>query len=172
MTKPRRPRIDFDVRGVLDAIDQASVDALTKCALAVESEAKRSMRGGGGNLHEPSTPPAPPHVQTGTLRASITYAIERTARGFTALVGVPKTVWYGKIHEYGGMFAVKQHQRRKRKDLQEMITVSAHSRDVPERPFMRPALEMARAKFAGMFKNLKLAQTAAGRKLNRQKGRR
>lgn len=61
--------------------------ALRKCALLVEGIAKKSMRAGGKTkgrdergrftkgVGVPSAPGQPPHVQEGTLRASITHAI-------------------------------------------------------------------------------------------------
>lgn len=168
MSKRREEYVD--VHGVIDAVEEAAKKALAKCAVTVESAAKQSMKSGGGALHEPSSPPTAPNVQTGILRASITYAIDRTRRGFVALVGVPVTAFYGKIHEYGGSFNVKQHMRRKSRGDSAMISVSAHTREVPERPFMRPALVKSVRDFPKMFKDMNLAQTASGRKLNSRKG--
>jgi len=69
----------------------AGIPALRKAAALVERAAKESMKKGGQvsatggttirqrnrgkRVQVPSTPPAPPHVQTGNLRNSIKYAV-------------------------------------------------------------------------------------------------
>jgi HK97 gp10 family phage protein len=138
---------------VKQAIAEAVIDPLRKCAMAVEAEAKRSMKKGGrirgvrGRVLRhgvPSAPGEPPHVQTGTLRASIQHAPFKTLMGTeTYIVGPGRVAWYGRIHEYGYQFG---------------------GRKWPARPFMRPALATAQQKFPNLFRALKLAQTRAGRK--------
>lgn len=125
----------MNAQGVAEAVKKASVDPLDKAAMLVESEAKRSMKAGGGSAHIPSTPPDPPHVQTGNLRASITWASIRS--GLSRIIGPTTVAWYGMIHEFGGRYG------------------NAY---FPARPFMRPALKVCHQKFAELFKGLRLSQ--------------
>lgn len=69
--------------------------ALPKFAAAVERSAKTSMKSGGGRAGIPSPPGTPPHVQTGALRASISFA-----RDDVSYVVGP-TERYGRKHEFG-----------------------------------------------------------------------
>lgn len=139
---------EFYGKEVAEAVADASTMPLKKCAVAVMREAKLSMRTGGGLDRTPSDPGTPPNVQSGTLRASVNFALDSAAgiggRRTVAVVGPTRNAWYGKIHEYGG----KVH---------------------PERPFMAPALEAARTNFAHLFKNMRLDKTPAGKKLNNKK---
>ncbi len=80
---------------VVDAVEHEAPSRLRRCAMMVESAAKRSMRSGGGKAEKPSPPGEPPHVQTGTLRSSISHAVS----GLTAVAG--PTEKYGKYHEFG-----------------------------------------------------------------------
>jgi len=137
--------IDFHPKEVMGAVKEASIAPLAKAAFIVEGAAKRSMKAGGrsagprgGKVKTPSKAPAPPHVQTGNLRASIHVA--KTSYG-TMLVGPTYRAWYARLHEFGG----RRHDKR---------------------PFMRPALIKSKARFAPLFKGLKLANTRAGRLLN------
>lgn len=108
------------------ALVHGSIDPLVKCCLLLESDAKRSMRIGGGKAHLPSLPTEVPHVQTGALRSSIGYALLDAT---SAIVG--PTERYGKWLEYG-------------------------TRMMAARPFMRPALLRVRTKFAKQFTKLSL----------------
>lgn len=149
----------LDVPEVVKAIDQAAVrDPLKRAARIVEREAKRSMRTGGVAAEaiegekaagaywygEPlmrwvtaSPVGQPPHSQTRNLVNSI--SIAKTERG-TYLVGPTTSAFYGRTHEFG-LLGFK-------------------------RPFMRPALAKTQRKFPYLFRNLPLAETRAGRRLN------
>lgn len=123
---------------------------LKKGGLLVEREAKLSMKTGGkdseGRTVQHSSPFEPPYVQTGNLRASITHA-QTWERGIpVVIVGPTAEAWYGRILEFGG------------------------KRILP-RPFMRPALRRSRKKFKLLFRRMNLARTAAGRSLNKIRGR-
>jgi HK97 gp10 family phage protein len=128
----------LDVRGVREAVAQASMTRFAKMALMVERAAKVLMKAGGGAKHTPSPVGQPPHVQTDNLRSSI-----QTARTFfgTYVVGPTTVAWYGHLHEFGG-------------------------RNHPPRPFMFPALLKVAARFPGEMGNLNLVGTPAGRRLN------
>ncbi len=140
--------IDFDERTVKKLGRDLAIKPLLACGALVEGEAKRLLSvggrrsvGGGKTKGVPSKAPAPPHAQEGILRSSITHAATKNG---TVIVGATQIAWYGKIHEFGG-------------------------RNHPMRPFMVPALTASRVKFTKEFRNINLAATKAGKKLNSKK---
>lgn len=135
----------MNVAQVRTAVREAGLPRVAECAHMVETEAKRSMHG-GGKKHVPSPPGQPPHVQSGALRASI--QVEGPTDRGTYLVG--PTVWYGKLHEFG--------------------CVTKKGRHIPPRPFMRPARDRVMRGFPRMFAQLPLAMTQAGASLNSLSG--
>lgn len=103
---------------------------LLKCGIIVEKEMKLLLSVGGYSVsesgektYEPSNPGDPPHLRTGTLRASVQTAWDPATK--SVVVGSTRTAWYGKIHEHGGRFH-------------------------PKRPFAMPALLRARPKFKNL----------------------
>jgi len=179
------PHVWLDEQGVLDALAEASTPRLGKCALLVEREAKLSMRRGGKRSvrrrgkggrflkskdmkQVPSHPGTPPHAQTKILRNSISTA--KTARG-TFIVGPTRQAHYGRVHEFGAVIPVTERMRRFLAAVKGMhLRKSTTSIHIPKRPFMRPALRRAKGRFALQFKNLNLARTRAGARLNSKKG--
>ena len=133
-----RAKTWLNVKGIRMAVRQGQVGPLERCALLVESEAKKSMSTGGGSDKTSSPPGEPPHVQTGVLRGSITTAMEKFWR---FIVGPTRIAWYGSVHEFGG-------------------------RHHPPRPFMWPALMNTHKRFKRFFKDMPLARTKAGLRLN------
>ena len=137
---------------VVKAVRKGAEAALLKCGAEVEREAKiltkvsgvkishrwkrattaaqarRFSKGWKTKHGTPSTPPAPPHQQSSALNRSIQFA--DTPEG-TVIVG--PTEKYGKVHEYGGEFG---------------------GRHYPARPFMQPALTIARPRFQRHFKGI------------------
>ena len=83
--------------------------------------------------------------RSGLLRASISYALMIADQGLTAQVGA--NVEYAHVHEYGGDFAIKAHQRMMTQAfgrpvaIPRMISVRAHDAHYPERSFLRSSLE-------------------------------
>lgn len=135
---------DIEVRdkALLKRLERAEIAPLRKAALLVEREAKTSMRKGGrskgprgGKSRKASTPPAPPHVQSGIGRGSISTAFVRRPDGsMTALVGPTNVAFYmGHIHERGGEFG---------------------GRNYPARPFMAPALANVQNQFPALFRSI------------------
>ena len=135
------------------AVAEATIEPTRLCAISVEREAKASMKQGGkiaradgkGYLTEgqPSAPGTPPHVQHGTLRGSIRYEPIEGARGTYYIVGpTSPPAWYGVVHEFGGRFH-------------------------PPRPFMRPALARVAPRFPMVFRDLPIAETPSGKKMER-----
>jgi hypothetical protein len=76
---------------VLDSIDVE----LNKIGLIIEADAKRLMR----SRNDESIEGAPPRVQTGRLRASITHAVNSNL--FKGVLYVGTSVWYGRDLEKG-----------------------------------------------------------------------
>lgn len=181
------------MEAVKEAIGQPG-GPMEKAAIAVENEAKISMKSGGGSARVPSQRGTPPHTQTGVLRASIQHA--PTSYG-TQVIG--PTEKYGAAHEFGAVIRPKQAQAlaipltnvaRKSggpRNLPDLHIVAGDGGGavlvdskgtaqfalvkqvrIPKRPFMRPALHRAKKKFPKLFKGLPLANTKAGRWLNRQ----
>jgi len=98
---------------------------LARRAIVVERAAKKSMSSGGGRTyrrrgvtHVASAPGAAPAVDTGRLRASITYELGQDGRGLVARIGT--NVKYAAYLELG-------------------------TRRMRPRPFLRPALAAAKA---------------------------
>ena len=141
-----KARVKMNTRGVMAAAAAGRRRGLAKCAMLVEREAKRLLSRGGGKSHKPSAPGQPPHVQTGTLRSSLGFAVLPTGR---AIVGA--TEIYAKVHEHGTRGAggtLKDIPRRKKagsKGKGKSVTA------MPPRPFMAPALRRSLSKFAKQF---------------------
>jgi hypothetical protein len=135
----------LDAKGVKDAVRQAQTPRLARIALEIERQAKLSMKAGGrstgprgGKVKKPSAPGTPPHVQTGNLRGSISTALTLL---YTYIIGPTSSAWYAQLHEFGlGKF--------------------------PKRPFMRPALMKIAHRMPQEFRNLPMALTPAGQRLN------
>ncbi len=97
-------------------------------AIQVTVQTKTILRGGGG---------APkPNIltsRTGTLRrGQFTNVLSPRA------VEVGTDLVYGAVHEQGGTFSVPTHSRR---TASGTVTVMAHSKRYPRRPFLEPALK-------------------------------
>lgn len=148
----------YDRSGFRRAVNKGLISALDSVGLIIEATAKRKMRKGGRvkigkkTKSVPSTPPDPPHVQTGNLRSSITYAVDNQAGS----VVVGAVAVYGKIHEHGGLVDVKPHTRVVTKVFGRKVKpttqhVSGHSSLYPKRPFMAPSIEEARPKILKKF---------------------
>jgi len=155
----------MDVKGVVKAVHQAQVKPLFNAGLLVERSAKESMNIGAGRkvyvtghtrktgekgakrrrkkiIWEPSKPGEVPRVRRGDLRSSISTA--PTDRKTVVVGPTSPPAPYGQHLEFG-------------------------TRKMAARPFMRPALMRTKTAFAALWKNLKLASTLAGHKLNRRK---
>ncbi len=117
-------------------IENNLYQALKAGAILVETAAKESMMG-TGKPHIPSAPHEPPAVETGKLRASITYDVTKPGLGQEIIgkVGVrggtePDTQNYGFLLEFGT-------------PKMQMI----------ERPFLRPALRSKIEEIRELLKN-------------------
>ena len=138
-------------REVLQAVEQASMEPLEKCAMLVEGEMKDLLSVGGavGGLRagdpqvywssylkryvKASEPGKPPHMQTGHLMNGV----QSSPYGkMSWIVGIIQQVFYGKFHEWG------------------------------KRPFARVALHNTHKRFSNLFRRMRLAQTSAGQSLN------
>lgn len=108
--------------------------------------ARKLLRGGKGkfkkNKQLPSAPGEPPHVQTGKLKENVTAAQDE--KSGNVRVGIKSDAWYGVVHELG-------------------------SRKHPKRPFLLPALQREGPKLADEFRDMRLHETKAGRRMNARK---
>jgi len=125
-----RVTIKYKPKATLKVVSKSLDIPLNKAALMVEREAKLLLSTGGGKARTPSQAPAPPHLQTGNLRASIAWEPARLRRRKSRLIGPKNTAFYGKIHEFG------------------LAGFDA-------RPFMGPALRNVLPRITPLFKNLK-----------------
>ncbi len=81
------------------------------------------------------------HQRSGKLKRSIEVipAVADEAAGTISgrVVGAGGPAWYGKLHEFGGTFAVKASTRRHVSKAHIRVIVKAHTVTFPERSFMR-----------------------------------
>ena len=155
----------LDMNGVLAAVKEAQVAPIQKAAALVEATMKQKVSKGGREkryewghkrrtgeqgrkrrrkvfVSVASKAGEPPRAQTGVLMNSISSAMTSQS---TAVVG-PKSppAHYGAYLEYG-------------------------TRNMEPRPFARVSLLETKDRFPQLWRNLMLANTVAGRALNRRK---
>lgn len=89
------------------------------------------------------------NTKTGTLRrAQFSDAMQEGSEIRGLVATDPSASKYGRIHEYGGTFTVREHLRRTARGTR---TIAAHSVTYPERSFLRSALkEQAESIVAGL----------------------
>lgn len=80
----------------------------------------------------------PLNQRSGNLSRAITYDVEIESNKVTGIVGVDKTAPYGKVHEYGGTFNIRQHLSTSKNGIR--FLVKSHKATYPERSFLRSAL--------------------------------
>lgn len=90
----------------------------------------------------------PLHRRTGVLASSINVGGPDTATTFeedsTEIVGrIGTKVWYGRLHEYGGTFHVKAHERKVLGRLGATMT-KEHDITFKQRSFLRSTLDEMR----------------------------
>jgi phage gpG-like protein len=83
-------------------------------------------------------------TRTGTLRRSIVTDVKVTEDAIIGTVAVSNKAWYGKLHEYGGIFSVPAHLRRG-------TVVRAYTVRFPERSFMRSTLREQQVSIRDQF---------------------
>lgn len=92
------------------------------------------------------------HRRSGVLSGAVHGTVEAGPGGtIVGKVMVGKQAWYGKIHEYGGVFTVPAHTRKithffghqfpKGQTARALAQVRTYVMNVPERSFMRSGLE-------------------------------
>jgi phage gpG-like protein len=87
--------------------------------------------------------------RTGTLRRSITARVERQPGQVTGIVGVGSKAWYGKLHEYGGIYNVPASVRRSSRGNE--YEVRAHSIHFRQRSFLRSTLSESQGDIRSML---------------------
>ena len=119
----RLNKLIIETRKVEQAVDRLTLRVLYKQAAYVRITAARSIK----RSKKPSAVGSPPHTQTGQLKRAIRFEVDRTRQA--AIIGPSFDVVgiAGAEHELGKQFRRERHEPR---------------------PFMRPALEKARPKFA------------------------
>lgn len=158
----------FDRQKVLDATDRASRRVMSKAGAFVRTRARASIR----TRKKASEPGQPPTNRTGILKRFIFFAYDQNAGG--VVVGPAKTnqVFFGRdgrptrgtvpqVLEYGGSITILEvfkWGKWRRADLRSRrrlggLPTRYRTVKIAARPYMHPALEKERGKFAAMFKN-------------------
>ncbi len=142
------------------ACPKACEKALRQAAYLVQNSAQQDFMGGKGR------DPTHQHlyVQSGTLRRSITQRVEVSQGSISARVGT--NLEYAAIHEFGGSINVgtrgqmalrgkfvstKEAMKKKNKPGVTMTFLGAHTVNMPERPYLRPALWLKRPRIFKML---------------------
>jgi len=155
----------LNAREVRQAVNEAVIEPLDKAALLVKTAAQESMKMGGGTEKNSSAPGDPPNVQSGNLRNNIDWAREGDTN---RVIGPTTTAWYGRVMEYGAVIKVTYKMRWFLGLAMDIwLKKSTKTIHIAPRPFMHPALDRSRGAILKLFKNLKLADTPTGRRLNR-----
>jgi hypothetical protein len=86
-------------------------------------------------------------TKTGTLRRGINALFEETETSITGRAGIGKEkAKYPAVHEYGGVFTIREHLRRLTQafgrlvKVPRQISVRAHTATYPERSYLRSSL--------------------------------
>lgn len=164
----------FDRQKVTDAVGKANRRVMSKAGAFVRRRAQTSIR----PRKDASQPGQPPSSHSGILRRFIFFAYDQDAGG--VVVGPMKTnqVFFGRdrkpvtgtvpqVLEYGGSITILEVFKWgswRRADLRSKrrnagMPTRYRTVEIKARPFMHPALDKERPKFAEMFKN---AVSAAG----------
>ena len=105
-----RTRVRFNANRVKRKVDQASFKSLGHAGGAIRKTAYRSIR----KRKKPSRPGTPPHTQTGRLKRSIRYEVDRRSPG--VVIGpineIAGRIW--NLHEFGGVARKRRKLKRHR----------------------------------------------------------
>jgi phage gpG-like protein len=140
----------FDAR-----LQAALLGAMRRAALAVEARAKELVSG------------EVLHVRTGTLQRSIESRAEPLPGGARGIISA--SARYARIHELGGVIHLPEILPRRARALRFMVggnvvfaaRVRAHDVRMPERPYLRRALQENRAQIRAEV--LQAVREAAGK---------
>ena len=156
-------KMKWDDSALRKEVHDKAVKKLTVAAETIRTNAIKSMGSGAtgykpypkrknkDKIHWSSVPPAPPHVDTGRLRASITWAISENvpqgnqAKGAASeedVVQIPDS-------EHNRITAVVGTNVKYARALEFGFA----PRNLKARPYLRPALEKAVAKIKWLFSN-------------------
>lgn len=141
----RIKQLFFDRAKIVDALDRATRQALTRAGAFIRQRAKTSIRPRKG-----SAPPGqPPHAHTGLLRKFILFGYDRDARA--VVVGPAKlnrSTEAPHVLEFGGRATVESYRSRRGRveKVRRRVTIDA-------RPYMGPALEKERTHISKLWAN-------------------
>jgi hypothetical protein len=122
--------------------------------IVFQNEVKRMLNLGASNRGKtPSTPPNPPHKDTGHMARNVRFKKADGPTRRPARVWIPRDVVpYAWIHEHGGEYErprkARTERRRGYKIEDRRASAQTYTVRVPARPFWRPAYENVRAKMA------------------------
>lgn len=135
--------VEARIRALPEKIRQKLVNAMKVQWFALQAKVVRSKLSGQVLKR-----------RTGNLASSInvggpmsaTAFLDRFGSGDQIVGRVGTKVWYGAVHEYGGNFQVKAHQREitqvfGRPVSPHKVDVRSYTMNVPERSFLRSSLQ-------------------------------
>lgn len=124
-------------------------------ALRQEMEAQMSRAADWSRANKLSGSPL--HRRTGQLSRSI--VARATVSGSNIKGTLGSSVPYGKVHERGGTFKIREHSRRNARG--KTITVREHEATFPARPFLKPALMANRQRIINALRS-RIAKAVTG----------
>jgi hypothetical protein len=138
----------FDRQRVINSVDAATRNVLSKFGAFVRTTAKRSIRKKKG----PSAPGSPPNSHVGLLKKFIFFSYEPTAKNVVigpVLLSSKKSGGSNTVPgilEYGGRTERLLWDANERKRKSKKVSI-------PSRPFMHPAFDKELPKLPAMWKN-------------------
>ena len=132
-----KAKVKADTRKVKRKVQKGSFDSVGRAGAYVRGVARRSIK------RSPQYAPAghQPHTRRGKLKDAIFFATERKQTNVVIGPVATRLGQIGKVHEHGGRHRIRKKARKNRP------AVAVY----PKRPFMRPALEIARPKIPTMW---------------------
>jgi phage gpG-like protein len=83
---------------------------------------------------------SPLHHRTGNLQRATVYTepVQNSDGSIVVTVGTSNLAPYGRVHEFGGQFTIREHLRTSKNG--KSFTVRAHLANFPERSYLRSSL--------------------------------
>lgn len=140
------------VPAVLAQLERGIQNAVARSAIIMQTEIKLQLNKGASP--PASAPGQPPHKRTGRLGQSIQVDLSKLrSKNPTARIGPNiAQVPYARVHEYGSRGPIKPKRGKFlvfTNDKGEKVF--ARSVTLPARPYIRPAVKLARPKIRAQF---------------------
>lgn len=130
-----RVKTRWDGRRVQRKARDATITSLGRAGAYLRGIARRSIKVAA----DASRPGKPPHTRRGRLKNAILYAVEKPRQGVVIGSTASEIGRVGSTHEFGGTEPPKKRRGKRRK--------------YPARPFMGPALQIAKERLPKFWAN-------------------